>query len=62
MPGTEGLTAEHVLPINPTKGEDSMSKLATTNSGMSRCQILISGACMVAAASLPAVTMAATDK
>jgi non-heme chloroperoxidase len=39
-----------------------MSNLTTTNEGISRRQILIGGACMVAAASLPAVTMAATDK
>ncbi len=30
-----------------------MSKLTTTNEGISRRQILIGGACMAAAASLP---------
>jgi len=39
-----------------------MSKLTTTNVAISRRQILIGGACMAAAASLPALTMAATDK
>lgn len=38
-----------------------MSKLTNTNEGISRRQILIGGVCM-AAVSLPAVTMAATDK
>lgn len=39
-----------------------MSKLTTNNEGISRRKILIGGACMAAAASLPAVTMAATAK
>jgi hypothetical protein len=39
-----------------------MSKLTTTNPDMSRREILIGGACMVAAASLPTVTMAARAK
>lgn len=39
-----------------------MSELTTTNEGISRRKILIGGACMAAAASLPAVTMAATAK
>ncbi len=39
-----------------------MSKLTTTNVGISRREILIGGACMAAAASLPAMTTAATAK
>ena len=39
-----------------------MSKLSTTNVGISRRKFLIRGACMAAAASLPSVTMAATAK
>jgi hypothetical protein len=39
-----------------------MSELATTNVGISRRKILIGSACMAAAASLPAVTTAATAK
>jgi len=39
-----------------------MSKLCTTNVGISRRQVLIGGACMATAASLPSVTMAATAK
>ncbi len=39
-----------------------MSKLTSTNVAMSRRKILIGGACMAAAASLPGVTMAATAK
>ena len=39
-----------------------MSKLITTNVGISRRKILIGGACMASAASLPAVTMAATAR
>jgi non-heme chloroperoxidase len=39
-----------------------MNKLTTTNEGISRRQILIGGACMAAAASLSAVTMAAATK
>jgi non-heme chloroperoxidase len=39
-----------------------MSKLTTTNVGISRRKFLIGGACMAAATSLPSVTMAATAK
>jgi len=39
-----------------------MNKLTTTNVAMTRRQVLIGGACIVAAASLPSVTMAATAK
>ncbi len=39
-----------------------MSKLTPTNVGISRRKFLIGGACLAAAASLPAVTMAATAK
>jgi non-heme chloroperoxidase len=39
-----------------------MSKLTTTNVGISRRKFLIGGGCMAAAASLPSVTMAATAK
>ena len=39
-----------------------MSKLTTIDVGISRRKILIGGACMAAAGSLPPVTMAATAK
>jgi non-heme chloroperoxidase len=39
-----------------------MSKLTTSNVDISHRKILIGGACMAAAASLSAVTMAATAK
>ncbi len=39
-----------------------MSKSSTTNGGISRRKFMIGGACMAAAASLPAVTMAAPAK
>ena len=44
------------------EGDYPMSKLTTTNAGISRRKILIGGDCFAAAASLPSVTMAANGQ
>jgi len=57
---TEG---KHCRPETETRRKETPKrKLTTTNVAISRGKLLIGGACMAAAASLPGVTMAATAK